>query len=176
MTSTRTAILLVCFALAAATNACTSTGTATGHLVTPSGNRAVVTFRWRSDAGDWHRGKLSVVLPGGERYSGSYRQVSQMHPVAVYGPMWVGWEPFWPDWPTPWYRGTLGASWDGWVRVYGGRVVARLEGRNPERAMRCRFTLDDPARGLSGGGNGDCQLSDGSIIERAELFPEEESD
>lgn len=155
---------------------CTSTGTATGNLVTPSGERNVVKFNWRSDAGDWHHGKISVALPNGEHYSGTYRQVSQIVPVDAYASMWVGWRPFWPDWPTPWYRGTVAPDWRGWTRVYEGRVVARLESGNPERAMRCRFELDDIANGLAGGGHGDCRLSDGSSIENAEIFPTEDSD
>jgi putative hemolysin len=31
--------------------------------------------------------------------------------------------------------------------------------------MRCRFTLRDPDAGMSGGGLGQCQLPDGSIID-----------
>jgi hypothetical protein len=42
--------------------------------------------------------------------------------------------------------------------------------------MRCRFTLDDPDRGLAGGGDGDCKLSDGSAIRDAELVPDEDAD
>jgi hypothetical protein len=36
--------------------------------------------------------------------------------------------------------------------------------------MRCRFTLDSPARGMSGGGAGRCQLSESSREISAE-FP-----
>lgn len=67
-------------------------------------------------------------------------------------------------------------GWEGWVRVYEGRVVARLETSEPARAMRCRFTLDDPDRGLLGGGDGDCKLSDGSAIRDAELVPSEDAE
>lgn len=157
-------------------SACTSTGTGTGQLVTPAGKRDAVTFRWRSDAGDWHHGTISVTLPTGEHYTGTYRQVSHSAPVGLYTSMWTGWDPFWPDWPPPWYRGTVVGGWEGWVRVYEGRVVARLEASAPARAMRCRFTLDDPDRGLAGGGDGDCKLSDGSAIRDAELVPDEDAD
>lgn len=151
---------------------CTSTGTARGQLVTANGQTQYVTFVWRSDAGDLRRGSLSVLLPSGQEFAGSYRQVSHTYPVSFYGPMWTGWQPYWPDWRPYWYAGPMG--WDGprWVRVYEGRVIARLEAQNSPDYMRCRFSLEDPSKGLSGGGSGDCQISTGETIRKAVLAPE----
>ena len=46
---------------------------------------------------------------------------------------------------------------------YSGKVVATLEAPEQQR-MRCRFHLVAPARGMSGGGEGQCQLSDGRAL------------
>lgn len=154
--------------------ACTTSGTATGQLVTAAGKRQSVTFVWHSDGADWRRGTISVTLPSGESYRGSYHQVSRGYPAYAYSPMWVGWEPFWPDWPAPWYVGrAYGPGWTGWITVYEGKVVARLaSAQDAGRYMRCRFTLEDPSTSMSGGGAGDCQLSDGSAIRDAVLAAE----
>jgi hypothetical protein len=159
-----------------ATLGCTTSGTATGQLV-QSGASSIpvtpakyVTFVWRSDAGNPHRGEISVVLPSGAAYEGTYRQVSRRYPIEFYRPMWIGWRPYWSDWHTPWY-GHPFTDLNGWLTVYEGRVVARLEATNSADFMRCRFVLDDPSKGLAGGGRGDCQLSGGAMIQNAELQP-----
>jgi hypothetical protein len=47
-----------------------------------------------------------------------------------------------------------------WVQLYSGKVVATLFGDQGD-SMRCRFQLTDPQAGLSGGGVGQCQVSNG---------------
>jgi hypothetical protein len=148
---------------------CTTTGTATGQLVTPQGGSARVTFVWRSEPGDPREGKISVVLPDGRSFEGEYRQVSSSAPVDFYRPLWSGWDPYWANWRTPWYDRPYGGDWNGWITVYEGRVVARLKARQSAEYMRCRFALDNPDQGLAGGGTGDCQLSSGAEIKNAEL-------
>jgi hypothetical protein len=157
--------------LAAGLVSCTSSGTATGQLVTAAGKREPVTFVWRSDGGDWRHGTVSVVLPSGDTYRGKYHQVTESMPLRSYGPMWVGFRPYWPDWPAPWYAGrSYAPGSEGWLTVYEGKVVARLSTpHDPSHYMRCRFSLDDPSLGMTGGGNGDCQLSDGSAVRDAVL-------
>jgi hypothetical protein len=45
------------------------------------------------------------------------------------------------------------------VKTYSGRVLANLHSEDGEH-MRCRFTLISPSRGMAGGGEGRCQLSE----------------
>ena len=45
------------------------------------------------------------------------------------------------------------------VRENSGRVLANLQSEDGEY-MRCRFTLISPNRGMKGGGEGRCQLSE----------------
>ena len=45
------------------------------------------------------------------------------------------------------------------VRENSGRVLANLHSDDGEY-MRCRFTLVSPQRGMAGGGEGRCQLSE----------------
>ena len=49
-------------------------------------------------------------------------------------------------------------------RDYSGKVVATLTGQGDQR-MRCRFHLVASASGMSGGGDGQCQLADGRAVQ-----------
>jgi len=85
------------------------------------------------------------------------------------GPIWDGWRVGWYDWPylgRPW-PSTFGAT--EFITHYTGKVVANLKTSDGKR-MRCRFELAHPAGGLSGGGEGECQLSDNSVM-NVELTP-----
>jgi len=55
------------------------------------------------------------------------------------------------------------------VKTYSGRVLANLHDDTGEH-MRCRFTLISPSRGMAGGGEGRCQLSETAQEIKAE-FP-----
>jgi hypothetical protein len=55
------------------------------------------------------------------------------------------------------------------VKTYSGRVLANLHSPSGDH-MRCRFTLISPQRGMAGGGEGRCQLSDSDKEINAE-FP-----
>ena len=57
----------------------------------------------------------------------------------------------------------------GFYKAYSGRVLANLRADDGER-MRCRFDLISPSRGMAGGGEGRCQLSETSREINAE-FP-----
>lgn len=54
------------------------------------------------------------------------------------------------------------------ITHYSGKVVATLTGQGDQR-MRCRFHLVAPASGMSGGGEGQCQLADGRVVQA--VFP-----
>ena len=57
----------------------------------------------------------------------------------------------------------------GFYKTYSGRVLANLQANDGEH-MRCRFDLISPSRGMAGGGEGRCQLSESSREINAE-FP-----
>ena len=74
-----------------------------------------------------------------------------------WGPRWHPWEPFGPPWVEEGDHTTF-------VRNYSGKVVATLFG-DKDNTMRCRFQLTNPEAGLSSGGVGECQISNGGKID-----------
>ena len=64
-----------------------------------------------------------------------------------------------------------GLGWRGWdywgptqavITHYTGQVLANLQGAGGY--MRCQFTLASPSSGMAGGGAGQCQLPNGTVI------------
>lgn len=161
------AAVAVCLAAVLGAVGCTTTGIATGQLVTTSGQRSPVVFDWRSERGNATKGQISTVLPDGTPFAGRYFEITSTIEQSALAPLWVGWDPYWPSWTAPW-AGYGGSGYTTFSRIYSGRVVATLVGPEGSR-MRCRFTLAEPEDGLAGGGVGDCELQDGSRIEDAIL-------
>ena len=148
---------------------CATTGTATGELV-ESAKTEPVTFTWAAEPGNAWRGEIAVTLPGGEKYAGVFRQVHQTLREEDYAPLWEGYEPYWPRWGAPnWFEGPPATDPASWVKVYAGTATARLQATDPSRYMRCRFKLQQPELGLKGGGEGECELSNGESIRSAVL-------
>ena len=81
-------------------------------------------------------------------------------------PLWNGWDR--PGNANAW-RYWSASSRSEFVRENSGRVLANLHDDKGEY-MRCRFTLINPDRGMKGGGEGRCQLSDSGKEINAE-FP-----
>ena len=54
-------------------------------------------------------------------------------------------------------------SCDGYITYYSGQVVAVLDGDRGTK-MRCHFILDERDEGVTGGGWGECQVSNGDRI------------
>lgn len=144
-------ICLVCLA------GCTTTGTGAGQLSDSSGASQPVSFSWTSTDGG-NSGTMSARLPD-KTYVGRFFQITQQTSVESLGPLWGYWRRGWYDWP---YWG--GSGWDmtQFITRYSGKVVATLDAGDEH--MRCRFHLVAPARGMSGGGEGECQLSQGRTI------------
>lgn len=145
--------LLAALALAG----CTTSGTGVG---TTTSGAAAATFTWSADSS--RHGTMTAVLSAGGTYTGEFFQITSDTTVNSLGPMWVGWGG----------RRGWGGGWGGWggwgpsdsfVTEYSGKVVANLQG--PSGFMRCRFDLIRPSSGMSGGGQGRCQLPDSKIIE-----------
>ena len=83
-----------------------------------------------------------------------------------YRSIWSGWPPGWSD-SYDW--GEYGAYPVSELSTsYSGKVVANLLGPGAQR-LRCRFDLEEPATGMRGGGQGECQFTGGRTV--SALFP-----
>jgi len=154
---------LLCVGIAL--SACTAMGTGNGSL-SPGG--APVTFAWTSSHAGMS-GTMSATLPGGETYTGSFlepsRDVSGEDQDIFSESFERSWVEFGADLP----------HWDGWgpdpdgfEAQYSGWVVVNLQAADGQ-SMRCRFQLNTPTEGLTGGGQGACRLNNGRSVNA--VFP-----
>jgi len=146
--------------LTLAINACTTTGTGAGQLTGASGQDQPVTFTWTSKDGG-NSGSMMASLPG-KSYQGRFFQITQQTSVDTLTPLWGHWRHGWNDWP--YWSSPMGPDIPStqFITHYSGKVVATLDAGDDH--MRCRFHLVEPARGMSGGGEGECQLSAGRAV------------
>jgi hypothetical protein len=135
--------------------ACTTMGTGTGSL---SPSNTPVTFAWRSKDGGI-TGTMSATMADGAAFSGPFLQVTSTVRSDAFEPMWAGWRRGWSDWG---YWGALPES--EFATRYSGKVIANLKGPDMQQ-LRCRFHLNDPAAGMGGGGQGECQFGGGRTVE-----------
>lgn len=145
------------FAIAAlAISACATTSD--GLEIGVDTEVAAVTFHWRSS--DASSGVLTAALTGDRQFSGPYFRIAKDTRLDGLAPLWDGW--------------TASRDWQHWqpgpefLERYGGKVLASLRTPDGER-MRCRFRFADPVSGMVGGGEGKCQLADGTTLHAA--FP-----
>ena len=140
-----------------ALSACTTVGTGSGSL-SPGG--APVAFAWKSTQAGMS-GTMQATLASGQIFSGPYLEsaadVSDEDPDFVMERLQRSWVESGPDLP----------HWDGWtpyqdgsVTQYSGWVGAELQAADGQR-MSCRFQLNSPLEGMTGGGQGTCQLNNG---------------
>ncbi len=140
---------------------CTTTGMGRGEMITQGRLAEPVKFSWKSTDGGLS-GSMVATLPDAT-YTGRFFQITRQTQQETLAPMWDGWSAGWYDWPygdqsyPPMYTATQ------FVTYYSGKVVANLATGDGQR-MRCRFHLANPAKGMSDGGLGECQLADGRII------------
>jgi hypothetical protein len=147
---------------ALALTACQTAGTGSGNV---RGTQKPVAFTWQST--DSVSGDITATFGSGRVFKGTYFQITQDTRVDHLGPLWDGWG-------RPYRRG---GNWRYWtyepgpefVKTYSGKVLANLHDDRGEH-MRCRFTLISPSRGMAGGGEGRCQLSENDQEINAE-FP-----
>ena len=150
-------------------SACTSTGSGGGQVRDTTGQEAPVTFRWQSTDGGIS-GTLTATLPGA-LFEGRFFQITRQIRAEALDPLWMHWRSGWYDWP--YWNGPLPAPYPTtaqFITYYSGKVVATLESAGQPH-MRCRFHLVAPARGMSGGGEGECQLSDGRVVQAVFVEP-----
>ena len=148
--------------ISAATLGCAS-GPVTGRVALPGeATSAPLDMTWRSGLFG-EIGKMSAVLPDGERFSGKYRVIRTGVSRTDLDPEWTGEAP-------PAGQGLIdstfwGAGRDqaGFTRTYLNRAIATLTG-DRGTTMLCRFDLAAGGAGLRGGGKGECQTSRGAKI------------
>jgi hypothetical protein len=152
---------LVTCLVALALAACQTAGTGSGNV---RGTSKPVAFTWEST--DSVSGNITATFGTGRVFRGTYFQITSDTRVERLEPLWDGWG-------RPYRRN----AWRYWgrdpgpefMKTYSGRVLANLHSDDGEH-MRCRFTLISPARGMAGGGEGRCELSDSEREINAE-FP-----
>ena len=134
------------------TAACTTTGVGMGTSRTGD---LRANFSWIAHGPT--EGDMSATMSDGRGYSGRFFQITSQTLVQDLSPLWIGWggRSQWRGW------GYWGPSTDV-VTHYSGQVLANLNG--PGGYMRCHFRLVRPSAGMSGGGQGNCQLPDGARI------------
>ena len=117
------------------------------------------TLNWRATGAN--QGTMRATLSDGRVYDGQFFQITQQTEIDSIQPLWNGWDD---------YRHSTGSMhWNAspqFLTHYSGKVLANLQGAGG--AMRCRFILRQPSGGMTGGGQGRCQLSDGTRF-RAQL-------
>lgn len=141
--------------------ACASSGMGGGELSRRGKAEEPVLFSWQSTDGGI-TGTMAATLPGAT-YQGRFFQITEQTQKLTIAPLWDGWEPGWRDWPY-WGYGALGPyDVTQFVTRYTGKVVANLRSDAGKR-MRCRLHLAAPARGMAGGGEGECQIQGGGVV------------
>ena len=162
----RTRLAAIFLMAGAALAGCTSTGLGGGQLLAPGAPQEAVSFSWTSTDGGIS-GIMTAALPR-TSYQGRFFQITQQTRGEVLIPLWTHWDRGWYDWP--YWSGPVAPPYPTtqFITHYSGKVAATLEAPGNQR-MRCRFHLVAPASGMSGGGEGQCQLSDGREV-RA-VFP-----
>lgn len=162
----KTSSLATLLLLSLALTACTTTGIGGGQLAGGGAADEPVKFSWTSIDGGLS-GSMTATLPD-MSYQGKFFQITQQTRSEVLTPLWTYWNRGWYDWP---YWGSPMMQpypTTQFITHYSGKVVATLTGQGDQR-MRCRFHLVAPASGMSGGGEGQCQLADGRVVQA--VFP-----
>lgn len=156
---------LAAAALAAVTlalGACATTGMGGGELLRHGEPDQPALFSWKSDVGGVS-GTLVARLPDAV-YRGRFFQVTRQTRRPLIAPLWDGWPEGWYDWHYWGSESYAPIDATEYIARYTGKVVANL--RNDDgNHMRCRMQLAEPARGLSGGGEGECQIEGGGTLD-----------
>ena len=148
--------------LAGALMGCAS-GAVTGQVTQSGQTGAPLSMTWSSGLFG-ESGKISAVMPDGERFSGKYQVVAPGMTRTSLDPAWTGDEPGGSN------QGQIddsmwgaGRNQIGFIKAYENKAVARLKG-DRGTTMLCRFDLDAGGSGMAGGGTGECQTSKGAKI------------
>ena len=139
-----------------------ASGPVTGRVAVKGQPAAPLTMTWNSGLFG-ESGKISAVMPDGERFSGKYQVVKPGMTRTSLDPAWSGDE-------AGYYQGAIDDSMWGagrdtmtFVRTFQNKAIATLKG-DRGTTMLCRFDLDAGGAGMGGGGTGECQTSKGAKI------------
>jgi len=130
-----------------------SAGTGSGNV---RGTSKPVAFTWQSADSTSGSGDITATFGSGRVFKGEYFQITSDTRVEHLGPLWDGWGRPYPRNAWRYWEPDSGREF---VKTYSGHVLANLHSDDGDH-MRCRFTLISPQRGMAGGGEGHCQLSE----------------
>ena len=139
-----------------------ASGPLTGHVTLPGQAAAPLTMSWNSGLFG-ESGKMSAVMPDGERFSGKYTVVSPGMTRSSLEPAWTGDEPGENQGQIDDSMWGAGRDHLTFTKTFKNNAVATLKG-DRGTTMLCRFNLDAGGAGMGGGGTGECQTSKGAKI------------
>ena len=139
-----------------------ASGPVTGRVTLPGQPATPLTMTWRSGLFG-ESGKMSAVMPDGERFSGKYTVVSPGMSRSSLEPAWTGDEPGDSQGEIDDSMWGAGRDHATFIRTYENKAVATIKG-DRGTTMLCRFNLEAEGAGLGGGGTGECQTSKGAKI------------
>jgi hypothetical protein len=158
----RSAGRIVMIALCGAALLGCASGDVSGRVTLPGQAVMPLTMAWSSGLFGGS-GRVSAIMPDGERFSGKYQVVKPGLTRSMMDPAWTGDEPG--D-----HQGKIDDSMWGagrdtvtFLRKWENKAIATLKG-NRGTTMLCRFDLDAGDAGMGGGGTGECQTSKGAKI------------
>jgi hypothetical protein len=147
--------------VAAALVGCAS-GAVSGRVSLAGQPAAPLNMTWNSGLFG-ESGKISAVMPDGERFSGKYTVVSPGITRSLLEPAWTGDEPGENQGQIDDSMWGAGRDHFAFTKTYENKAVATLKG-DRGTTMLCRFNLDAGGAGMGGGGTGECQTSKGAKI------------
>jgi hypothetical protein len=146
---------------AAALLGCAS-GAVSGRVTLAGQQATPLTMTWNSGLFGGS-GKMSAVMPDGERFSGKYTVVSPGMARSSLEPAWTGDAPGENQGQIDDSMWGAGRDHFAFTKTFENKAVATLKG-DRGTTMLCRFNLDAGGAGMGGGGTGECQTSKGAKI------------
>jgi hypothetical protein len=149
-------------ALASAALLACASGAVSGRVSLAGQQATPLTMTWNSGLFG-ESGKMSAVMPDGERFSGRYTVVSPGMTRSSLEPAWTGDEPGENQGKIDDSMWGAGRDHFAFTKTFENKAVATLKG-DRGTTMLCRFNLDAGGAGMGGGGTGECQTSKGAKI------------
>jgi hypothetical protein len=139
-----------------------ASGAVSGRVSLAGQQATPLTMTWNSGLFG-ESGKMSAVMPDGERFTGKYHVVSPGTTRSSLDPAWTGDEPGENQGQIDDSMWGAGRDHFAFTKTFENKAVATLKG-DRGTTMLCRFNLDAGGAGMGGGGTGECQTSKGAKI------------
>ena len=139
-----------------------ASGLVTGSVSLPGQPAAPLTMTWQSGLFG-ESGKISAVMPDGERFSGTYVVVTRGTSWSKIEPAWKGEEPGDAQGQIDVSMWGAAQNQEDFASTHLNKAIATLKS-DRGTTMLCRFALDSGEAGMGGGGTGECQTSKGVKI------------